>query len=98
MRKSVVLPPPSGPMKPNSSPASTSKDTSSSARVSPNCLRRLRALTELDIDRHPELEQPFVVVDTNFDGVDEIRTLVARLHGRGRELRFTGDPRHLTGQ
>src|SRR5687768_17755492 len=98
MRKSVLLPPPSGPMKPNSSPASTSNDTSSRARVSPNCLRRLRALTELDIDGHPELEQPLAVVHANLDGVDEIRTLVARLHRRGRELRLAGDPRDRARQ
>src|SRR5687768_8541706 len=80
MRKSVVLPPPSGPMKPNSSPLSTSNDTSCKARVSPNCLRRLRTLTELDIDRHSQLEQPLVVVHANLDGVDEVGALVARLH------------------
>src|SRR5687767_6663478 len=98
MRKSGLFPPPSGPMNPKSSPASTSNDTSSSARVPPNCLRRLRALTELDIDRHPELEQPLAVVHANLDGVDEVRTLVARLHRRRRELRLAGDPRHRARQ
>src|SRR5262245_24782577 len=98
MRKSVVLPPPSGPMNPNSSPPSISNDTSSSARVPPNCLRRLRALTELDIDGHPELEQPFAVVDTNLDRVDKICTFVARLHRRRRELRVAGNPRDHAGE
>src|SRR5262245_10448551 len=98
MRKSVVLPPPSGPMNPNSSPRSISNDTLSSARVSPHCFRRLLALTELDIDGHPELEQPFAVVDADFDRVDEIRAFVARLHRRRRELRFAGDPRDRAGK
>src|SRR5687768_10773445 len=98
MRKSVLLPPPSGPMNPNSSPASTSNDTSSRARVSANRLLRLRALTELDIDRHPEFEQPLAVVHANLDGVDEIRTLVARLHRRGRELRLARNPGHHARQ
>ena len=38
IRNSVVLPAPSGPMKPKSSPACTAHDTSSSAMVWPNCL------------------------------------------------------------
>src|SRR4051812_39127616 len=42
---SVVLPPPSGPMNPNSSPDRTSNDTPSSAVLEPNFLTTLSAVT-----------------------------------------------------
>jgi hypothetical protein len=56
------------------------------------------ALTELDIDRHSELEQAVAVVNADLDGIYEIRTFVPRLNGRRRELRLAGDPRHRAGQ
>src|SRR3954447_4544440 len=47
---SVVLPPPSGPMNPNSSPDLTSNDTPSSAVLEANFLTTLSAATAVVID------------------------------------------------
>src|SRR5436190_7766942 len=110
---SVVLPPPSGPMKLNSSPGPTSNDTPSSARlpgrpdpVRPtpsaeagtdtfrstpgaelaNDLTSLSAVTEFDIDRHPDFEQPLVVGHANLDRVHPVRAFATPLDGRRCEL------------
>src|SRR3954447_5829909 len=92
IRKSVVLPAPSGPMKPNSSPGRTSNDTPSSAAFDPKRLTTLSAVTEIDIHRHPDLEQPLVVGHTDLHGVHQVGALVARLDRRRREFRGRCNP------
>src|SRR5262245_45707292 len=93
-RSSVVFPAPSGPMSPNNSPRLTSNDTSSTAAVSPNRLTILLTLTEVDIDRHSDLQPPLFVGDAYLDGIHKIRTLFTRLNRCRCELGAVGDPGH----
>src|SRR5437762_1245778 len=96
IRNSVVLPAPSGPMKPKSSPGRTSNETPSSAtcaRSPPaalaevgNFLTTLSAATEIDIHRHPDLEKALVVCHADLQRVNQVGALVAGLDWRGREL------------
>src|SRR6187551_2917816 len=97
IRNSVVLPPPSGPMKPNSSPGRTSKEMRSSALFALKDLTRLSAVTELDIDRHSDLEHALLVGHADLHGVNQIGALVARLDRCRRELRRRGNPGDRSG-
>src|SRR5262249_48531479 len=98
IRRSVVLPAPSGPIRPNSSPRLTSNETPSSAFAPPNCLATLSTNTEDDIDWHPNLQASVSVGDANLDGVDEVGALFPRLDWRWRELGATRDPAHRAAE
>src|SRR5215212_9737477 len=81
IRKSVVFPAPSGPMKPNSSPGSTVTLTRSSAVVAPKRLTTPSTTTgaatsvirrlgrEHELARHADLEHPVAVGHAHLDRV-----------------------------
>src|SRR5918994_5642283 len=109
MRKSVVLPAPSGPITPYSSPGPTSNDTSWSATVSPKCRVRPRASTaspslmlrparEYELTRHADAEPALRIGHRDFHGIHLIRALLARLDRSGRELGRRRDPGDSAGQ
>src|SRR5690606_33133048 len=99
IRSSVVFPAPSGPTIPNSSPARTSKLTSSSALIAPK--RRPRPRTETQatsltprpfrahVRRHAWLQRVRRVAgDADPHRVDQLHPLLGRLHVARRELRL----------
>ena len=84
-------------MKPNSSPVRTANETpSSAARCLPNPWRdvddrvRDRAqrawIAKSHVDRHADLQQAAVVGHADLHRIDQVRSLVAGLDRRRREL------------
>src|SRR5688500_9435234 len=105
IRNVVVLPAPSGPTMPNSSPACTSNVSASTAvtsakrRVSRSSVtasltaRRL----ELYIRRHTGLQLIRVISgNRDLDRVDQLHTLLRRLHIARCKLGLTRDERHAS--
>src|SRR5512139_554049 len=108
----VVLPAPSGPMRPNISPRRTSNDKPLTASTAPNRLITrstvmatsfiglsslpARLQRHLGLDRHPLLEDAAAVVNRHLDAVHELRPLLAGLHVARRELGLRGHEGHLS--
>src|SRR5215831_6055555 len=106
VRSVVVLPAPSGPMRPNISPRATSNEISRTAWISPYDLTSRTTRTrgsdipclplEPRLCGHAGLEEPVRVVEPDLDAVDELHPLVPRLHVLRRELRLRRDEGHLS--
>src|SRR5690349_21071398 len=99
IRNNVVLPAPSGPIRPNNSPAVTSSVTASTATILPasNVFDNSLTLTiavplEFNLSVHSDL-QIAVVLHAYFGSVHKIGTLLLRLNGLRCELCFRRDPR-----
>src|SRR5207245_2877748 len=106
-RMVVVLPAPSGPIRPNISPRSTDSDSASTAVVRPYRFvtpsRMIAGITasllqrDLGFHGHPRLEDAAAIVDRHLHAVHELRALVRRLHVARRELRFLRDVAERSG-
>src|SRR5688572_13913891 len=95
-RIAVVLPAPSGPIRPNISPRSTVNETSLSAVVVPNFLTTwVNSIADIEchlrFDRHALLQHAVLVVDVDAHAVDELRALLRRLHIARSEFSFRRD-------
>src|SRR2546426_8341273 len=111
-RSEVVLPAPSGPTRPNSSPRPTSRSSRSTAVTPANLLRRPRtemALTasggksrylqvQHGVGRHARLQDLVAVADRDLHAVDELRALFLGLDVFGSELRLLRDEDDLAGE
>src|SRR5208337_444426 len=106
IRIRVLLPAPSGPMRPKISPPSMERSipwitSPSSKRLrSPWIWMRAMLLlqAQVDVGRHPGLEYSFFVGEIDFGLVDELDALLERLHVFGGKLRLAGDVAQGSGK
>src|SRR6187399_382148 len=100
----VVLPAPSGPIRPNISPGSTANDSSRTASVRPNrfvtrsSLMALLDKLDLRFDGHTDLQHALFVVHRHLDAIHELRAVLGSLNVPRRELRSRGNVADGAGQ